>query len=1259
MAEGDEKRMDGMALFMSLGMPSSGAGGRGIEAARGSDAKTMIEVARPSALARASRATGGRGVPLLPTTNEATDVAPLEPRDPEGFAGVLARTDRLLGRTYLEGLSARWPVLGEGRGSWEDFFTEGRRQVSLFRVRHLVFRPDEDPRERLKPFYLGIHGLAGNPSVFFVLDSDYDPLTRRTTVALYLGIRAHTRDREATAGQFRDLAQGYFPGTDFSSELQGEETEDLQRRILRHGQCEIAVVSAIPSAKRDAKGKPLRQGLESLVDVMLGHSYTAILVAQAVPPEAAARRRRVLENLYTELSPAQKVSQSVQTSESKAIGLSYSKSTGRSETDSYSVTHTRGTSWSETESTGHSSSYTSGSSSSSSFSGSQGGSSSFGSSSSSTSSSSYSHSVTQGVSESTGETRGKSVGVSVTATEGSSETDTRGITRGVTLETTNKNVAELIARLEAALERMRCAEGFGLWECAAYFVADNATNALLAANAYKALVCGDESDGERAYLSLWDGAAGARAYDGTKTPRQAALLASILNGEHPTLRGGREGSPYWEMTPGSLVSGKDLPWFLPLPMQSVPGLVVDEMAAFERSVLTVDTTHRGARRTLRLGDVYHLGRRDGAHANAGQGGGRAVELDLDAFTGHCLVTGATGSGKSNTVGVLLDGFVRAGVPFLAIEPAKGEYRNDFRWVRNADGSPISVFSTHPCVGQLLRINPFRFPASVHVLEHIDRLLSVFSSCWEMTEAQPMFLKKAVERAYVDCGWNLFHSCFTRDGEPSFPTFARLIGCLRTVIQESDYDERAKGIYTGALVTRVESLAGGLLGAVFRGTQDIPAETLFASNCIVDLSRLGSAETKALIMGMLVMALSEYHADEALRTGIRNAALRHVTVLEEAHNLLRNANTVTEGNGATVAKAIETLGNAIAEMRTYGEGFLVVDQSPGALDICATRNTNTKIVMRLPEQQDCEAMAKALALDDWQKQEIAKLNPGVAVVFQNTWRAPVLTLVDRAPEHRAEKACTPEERSTPDAYRALQSEIAHRLAVWAALDDDKAERAAQDLQAWVAGPARKEICERLAPGAWDAQQAAIAAIEARLARAHEAEKRGAALFGALAKDEAEPLQEVPPVPLSEAAIREASARLARFFGELTEKTRLDRLGGTIVELLGLQTYWRELAAGVAWARGDRKPAGATLSSEGQQRLGGFLLRMVGNLGLATGLSPETATLVNRNVAAGLLAHYLASGCIASGGTKQDVKDLRALRDACFPPKSKVKDSTHGN
>lgn len=88
-------------------------------------------------------------------------------------------------------------------------------------------------------------------------------------------------------------------------------------------------------------------------------------------------------------------------------------------------------------------------------------------------------------------------------------------------------------------------------------------------------------------------------------------------------------------------------------------------------------------------------------------------------------------------------------------------------------------------------------------------------------------------------------------------------------------------------------------------------------------------------------------------------------------------------------------NSIAEMRTYGEGFVIVDQSPTSVDIAAIKNTNTKIIMRLPEKEDCDLAGHSVSLRKEQTDELAKLDTGVAVVMQNNWEEPVLSKIDKA------------------------------------------------------------------------------------------------------------------------------------------------------------------------------------------------------------------------------------------------------------------------
>ena len=72
----------------------------------------------------------------------------------------------------------------------------------------------------------------------------------------------------------------------------------------------------------------------------------------------------------------------------------------------------------------------------------------------------------------------------------------------------------------------------------------------------------------------------------------------------------------------------------------------------------------------------------------------------------------------------------------------------------------------------------------------------------------------------------------------------------------------------------------------------------------------------------------------------------------------------------------------------------MDQSPSAVDISAIRNTNTKIIMRLPDESDRRLAGKSAGLKDEQLDEIAKLPKGVAVVYQNDWVEPLLCNIQK-------------------------------------------------------------------------------------------------------------------------------------------------------------------------------------------------------------------------------------------------------------------------
>ena len=826
-------------------------------------------------------------------------------------------------------------------------------QISLYKVSRLVYGVDENPADKLKAFFLGLSGFKHHPSVFYILQNKcVDVIDRRFEFSLYVGVKPlRYEDKDSLREIFHNSFDGIFLGSQHTQALSNEGIEQV-RKHAKVTAPYIVGVTAQPSVKKNTDGETVSQGLEQFVDVMRFQNYTAVLLAMPVDRPMIERRKRELENLHSQLTLFQKVNLTFGENESEAIGESVSKSITLSESNSMSLTASSSSSSSTNESHSTSSSHS-------------------GDRWSSGSSSSYGSSDTFGFSTSTGVSIAK--GRSTGDTTGSSSTRTSGTSVTYAVEAQNKSIVDLLARLDETLKKLSDAETFGLWECAAYFISSKESVSLFAANAFKGLVLGDESVGECSHTICWPP---------TDKERQQNLLNTVLSGIHPTFVNDR--GIFRRVLPTNFVSGDDLPFFLPLPQKSVPGLAVDKVAAFERSVTTKDGT--GVKdenaKIIPFGRVYHMYHEE-----------LPVELDLNDFTRHCFITGSTGSGKSNTTELLIQQCIDKEVNFLIVEPAKGEYKKAFK--NTPDG--ISIFTTHPLCEMLLHVNPFKFPAGIHVLEHIDRLLGIFNACWELTAAMPAILKKGVEAAYQKVGWDLPNSYYIGTPDrattaPQYPTFSTLVSELERIIQNSGYSAEAKGNYTGALVTRVESLTAGVLRQVFCSEEEIAAEVLFDSRTIVDLSRLGSEETKTLIMGVLVMQLSEHRQTHTQGT---NKSIQHVMVIEEAHNLLRNSANMGAGGSTLVKKSVEMIANAIAEMRTYGEGFMIVDQSPTAVDISAIKNTNTKIVMRLPEQHDCETIANAMGLDEFQTRELSRLSPGMAVVMQNTWISAVLTLVAKS------------------------------------------------------------------------------------------------------------------------------------------------------------------------------------------------------------------------------------------------------------------------
>lgn len=871
----------------------------------------------------------------------------------------------IVGKQYLHELSQKTvlPLPKE---------LDGIANLQIFRITEMVYQEKEISAYKFAAVYGAVQHI--DASIALIIQG------HRGKTEFYLGVRRHDPKKDTTSSireTLENALKGQFPGV----KTEGLKDEEAAPLLADMPQTTIAAVSCVANGKEAELREDAHfvQGLERFARAMQGRSYTAIILARNAMPAQIEELRRSYQEIYTQLSPFANIQLSYGTND--AVNISHAFTEGVSEGATYSVSEGYSKGWSYGKNSSVTKSDTlqtavkaagalalgvaaiaagpeSGGGSIAAAAPYIAGQFALGAFTPKTHTEGENWGVNEGINQNKTYTLNQTVNKGMTYTQGASE----GSSQTTQLTMQNKSILDMLERIDLQLKRIEECESLGMWECAAYFLAEQRATVEMAAGTYKALMRGEHTGVETAALNLWD----------AKSAQREVILSYLRNLLHPTFSYPMEVDGQTipaRVTATSLISSNELAIHMGLPRQSLCGFPVTEHATFAQEI--VGASAAGAR--LPLGTVFHMGEETKEKAS----------LMRDSLAMHTFITGATGAGKSNAVYHLLDQLPDEKVTFLVIEPAKGEYKNVF-----GSNGIAAVYGTNPKRGALLRINPFRFPKEIHVLEHLDRLVEIFNVCWPMYAAMPAILKEAIEESYVQAGWDL---CRSENVAEKYPTFLDVEREIKELLERSEYSSDSKGDYKGALLTRIHSLSTGLNGVIFV-PDDLTDAELFDKNVIVDLSRVGSMETKALIMGLLVMKLNEYRmADE----GEGNRVLRHVTVLEEAHHLLRRTSTEQSSESSNLlGKSVELLSNAIAEMRTYGEGFIIADQSPGMLDLSAIRNTNTKIILRLPEQSDRELVGYAAGLKEEQIGELAKLPRGVAAVYQNDWIAPVLVQIEK-------------------------------------------------------------------------------------------------------------------------------------------------------------------------------------------------------------------------------------------------------------------------
>lgn len=837
----------------------------------------------------------------------------------------------------------------------------------LFRIEEVTYEKTAPRKEALENVVSALR-MDGINFVYLLIGD------RQKGVSFYFGVASDLYDSQKTDVALCDIADrilktsilGNFRGSSVKS-LEPEEKKQILS-LLNNDKVykNIHLMQGIPGINKDDEEF---QAVNRLVDVMQNENFAFMLIARPLKDAEILDIENDVYDLYSEMATFSKMSQQGSFSDGKTMGVTTSNGTSSSSSKgtSSAISSTEGSSEGFSDTKSHSEGTGTSSNQGKNSTNKSGG---------------TSHTDQRGTSSSTTSSESKTINKTSGKTESVSENvgSSTNTSTSFTIERLDKRLVDLQKYLdEVLLPRLDYSKGKGLFLTSALLFTETPDQMQELKSTICALYSGESGNKNPLRIQNVKELNDKSLIDAMRHFQLPHANRPLIGKDKQSVYAVYSRSPFYSI--GNCYSARELSLIAGLPQKEVRGLPLRAEVEFGLNTPLKSESSILMGKLVQSGNVLDT----------------EVYLDKDILDKHVFVTGVTGSGKTTTCQRLL---IESKLPFCVIEPAKTEYR-----ILKQKYEDLLVFTLGDDRIAPFRLNPFELLPSESLSSHVDMLKACFEASFDMEAAIPQIVEATIYKIYKAKGWNEEDDTNSHYDDPyaegvcSFPMIDDFIAAVPEVVREQGFDERLKDEYIGSIVARFQALTHGAKGKMLNTPRSIDFYKLLDRKVVLELEPIRNPGEKALIMGLILSVLGE-----VIKQKYRDSSgFKHITLVEEAHRLLAKW---TPSDGMNRKQSVEIFADMLAEVRKYGECFIIADQIPNKLTPDVLKNTNTKIVHRLFAQDDKEAIGNTMALEDEQKNFLSSLETGRAIMFsQNagnatstgksgSWNKPVQIKVER-------------------------------------------------------------------------------------------------------------------------------------------------------------------------------------------------------------------------------------------------------------------------